>query len=134
MADRCTDAQLRERELAALELLANGHGSAASAHTLASRYGCSLRQARRYVTAAALDLCEPMTPHFLDVEASLVLYRLDLLCGRAMDAQDEAQSLRVLKAQASALAQYRRAVTVPVQRFRLKDQRPPTNDHQPLPF
>jgi hypothetical protein len=132
MADRSTDAELRGRELEALELLSQGYGSAATAQTLASRYSCSLRTARRYVSAAALDLCEPLTPHSLDVEASLVLYRLDLLCGRAMEAKDEAQSLRVLRAQATALAQLRRAVTVPVQRFRLRDQRPRAPDDCPF--
>ena len=123
MAERSTDAELRERELAALQLLATGAGSAFTAQTLAERYGCSLRQARRYVNVAALELCEPMVPSTLDSMAALALHRLDLISGRAMAAGDDSLAVRATKAHASALAQFRRALSAPSTRFRLPDRR-----------
>ena len=123
---RSSDAELRKRELDALELLASGAGSAFSAQTLAERYGVSLRQARRYVAAASFELVDPATPAELDRLAMLSLHRLDLVAGRAMAAGDEATAIRATRAHAAALAQFRRAITAPVTRFRL-----PTSRGQP---
>lgn len=138
---RATDAELRDREAAALELLAAGHGSALAAATLADRYGCSLRTARRYVAAASFELCDPATPAALDTLAMLALHRLSLLAGRAMAAGDEALAVRATRAEAAALAQFRRAITAPAVRFRLPDRRalargqPPDNPApDDLPF
>lgn len=119
---RASDAERLAREAAALELLAAGAGSALAAQTLAERYGVSLRQARRYVAAAALDLCDPATPHALDCAAMLSLHRLELIAGRAAMAGDDATAIRAGRAHAAALAQFRRAITAPATRFRL----PPT--------
>jgi hypothetical protein len=130
LADRCTDAQLRERELAALELLAAGSGSAFTAQALAERYGVSLRTARRYVSAASFELVDDATPAELDRQAMLSLHRLDLLAGRAMAAGDEALAIKATRAHSVALAQFRRAITAPAVRFRLRDQRAPPD----LPF
>jgi hypothetical protein len=133
---RSSDAELRKRELDALELLASGAGSAFSAQTLAERYGVSLRQARRYVAAASFELVDPATPAELDRLAMLSLHRLDLVAGRAMAAGDEATAIRATRAHAAALAQFRRAITAPVTRFRLPDSRvaPLGGDSAGLPF
>lgn len=122
--NRATEAQRRQREADALELLSTGAGSAFTAATLAERYGCSLRQARRYVAAASFELVEPATPAELDRLAMLALHRLDLVAGRAMAAGDEVLAVRATRAQAAALAQFRRAITAPAVRFRLADARP----------
>jgi hypothetical protein len=133
---RSSDAELRKRELDALELLASGVGSAFSAQTLAERYGVSLRQARRYVATASFELVDPATPAELDRLAMLSLHRLDLVAGRAMAAGDEATAIRATRAHAAALAQFRRAITAPVTRFRLPDSRaaPLGGDSAGLPF
>lgn len=133
---RCTDAELRQRELDALELLGAGVGSAFSAQTLAERYGVSLRQARRYVAAASFELCDAATPAELDRLAMLSLHRLDLVAGRAMAAGDDATAIRATRAHAAALAQFRRAITAPAVRFRLPDSRaaPLGGDSAELPF
>lgn len=123
MAARSTDAQLRERERAALELLSTGAGTAFAAAALAERYGVSLRQARRYVAAASFELCDDATPAELDRQAMLSLHRLDLIAGRAMAAGDEATAIRATRAHSVALAQFRRAITAPATRFRLRDLR-----------
>lgn len=123
MADRCTDAELKEREADALELLASGCGSAFAAATLAERYGVSLRQARRYVHVASFDLCDAATPAELDRLAMVSLHRLDLLAGRAMAAGDEATAIRATRAHAAALSQFRRAISAPAVRFRLPTSR-----------
>jgi hypothetical protein len=126
MADRCTDAELRARELAALELLAAGSGSAFTAQALAERYGVSLRTGRRYVTAASFELVEDATPAELDRQQMISLHRLDLLAGRAMAAGDEALAIKATRAHSVALAAFRRALNVPAgSRFRLRDQRAP---------
>jgi len=119
MAERCTDAERRQREQDALELLSSGAGSAFAAATLAERYGVSLRQARRYVSAASFELVDAATPHELDRQAMLSLHRLDLIAGRAMAAGDEALAVRATRCHAAALAQFRRAITAPQTRFRL---------------
>jgi hypothetical protein len=126
MAERATDAQRAARERDALELLSSGAGSAFAAATLAERYGVSLRQARRYVAAASFELCDAATPAELDRQAMLSLHRLDLIAGRAMAAGDEALAVRATRAHAAALAQFRRAISAPVTRFRL-----PTTQAQP---
>jgi predicted DNA-binding transcriptional regulator YafY len=130
LADRCSDAELRKRELAALELLATGAGSAFTAQTIAAQFGVSLRQARRYVQAASLDLVADANPAELDRQAMLSLYRLDLIAGRAMDVGDETLAIKATRAHSVALAQFRRAITAPAVRFRLRDQRAPPD----LPF
>jgi predicted DNA-binding transcriptional regulator YafY len=132
--NRATDRERREREATALELLSSGAGSAFTAQTLAERYGVSLRQARRYVAVAALELCEPATPLELDRQAMLSLYRLDLIAGRAMAAGDEATAIRATRAHSAALAQFRRAITAPSVRFRLPDTRAaPLSRQDPAP-
>lgn len=132
---RSSDAELRKRELDALELLASGAGSAFSAQTLAERYGVSLRQARRYVAAASFELVDPATPAELDRLAMLSLHRLDLVAGRAMAAGDEATAIRATRAHAAALAQFRRAITAPKTRFRLPTSRgQPAGDSETFPF
>jgi hypothetical protein len=121
---RCSDAELAEREAAALELLAVGTGTALTSQILAERYGVSVRQARRYVRAAALELHEPLTAAELDAQAAADLYRLDLIAGRAMVAGDEGLAIRATRAHASALAQLRKAIEpAGVQRIRLKTAR-----------
>lgn len=134
MADRATDAELRDRELAALELLATGAGSAFTAQALADRFGVSLRQARRYVAAASFELCDDATPAELDRQAMLSLHRLDLIAGKATAAGDDALAVRATRAHAAALAQFRKAITAPAVRFRLRDQRAPPDTTSELPF
>ena len=126
MADRSSDSERAAREGAALQLLSTGSGSAYAASLLAERYGVSLRQARRYVAAASFDLIGEVTPHSLDMSAGLALHRLDLIAGRAMESgapEDLALAIRATKAHASALAQFRRAITAPSTRFRLPTSR-----------
>ena len=133
MAERATDAQRAARERDALELLSSGAGSAFAAATLAERYGVSLRQARRYVAAASFELCDAATPAELDRQAMLSLHRLDLIAGRAMAAGDEALAVRATRAHAAALAQFRRAITAPVTRFRLPTTQAPPGAQEPVP-
>jgi hypothetical protein len=135
---RATDSERRDRECHALQLLSEGHGSASTALTLSQCYGVSLRQARRYVQAASFDLCEVCTPAELDRQGMLSLYRLDLIAGRAMEA-DPDLAVRATRAHAAALAQFRRAITAPAgTRFRLPDTRDapidPDPDTDSLPF
>jgi hypothetical protein len=136
MADRCTDAELRKREADALELLASGCGTAYSSQVLATRYGCSIRTARRYVQSASFELTEALTPSELDRQMLLVLHRLDLVSGKAAAAGDDALAVRASKAHASALAAFRRALSVPAgSRFRLPHGRAaPPGDGADLPF
>lgn len=136
---RATDAERRQREADALELLSAGAGSAFAAQTLSERYGCSLRQARRYVAAASFEVCEAASPHELDRLGMLAIHRLGLLAGRAMAAGDDAMAIRATRAEAAALAQFRRAITAPATRFRLADARPlargqppPAGDEMPF--
>ena len=132
---RATDAERVKREADALELLAAGVGSAFAVQTLASRYGVSLRQARRYVSAASFELCDPATPHALDSMAMLTLHRLDLLAGQAMAEGDHGMAVRASRAHAAALAQFRKAITAPATRFRLPPSGPPPPEpDDPLPF
>ncbi len=140
MPRRSTDPELARRVKAALELLSSGAGSAHSAAILASRYGVSLRTARRYVAAASFDLVEFCTPAELDRQAMLSLHRLDLVAGKCMESgtpEDLNMAIRATKAHASALAALRRAISVPAgTRFRLPTQAdvPGLNDSDPLPF
>lgn len=136
MAERCTDAQRKQREQDALEMLSSGAGSAFTAATLAERYGVSLRQARRYVAAASFELVDAATPHELDRQAMLSLHRLDLIAGRAMAAGDEALAVRATRCHAAALAQFRRAISAPQTRFRLPTTSTPDGevDTAELPF
>jgi hypothetical protein len=140
MANRAGDAELRARELAALELLSQGAGSAYAAAEMAARYGCSLRQARRYVSVAALELCGPLTPAALDSMAALTLHRLDAIAGRAAIDGETETAIKASRAHATALAQFRRAITAPAgTRFRLPDKRAgpvetDPNDPEELPF
>jgi hypothetical protein len=129
--NRATDAERVKREADALELLAAGVGSAFAVQTLASRYDVSLRQARRYVAAASFELVDEATPHALDTAAMLTLHRLDLLAGQAMAEGDHGMAVRASRAHAAALAQFRRAITAPVTRFRLPPTTAPPDD---LPF
>ena len=122
--DRCTAAELAEREGAALELLAAGTGSALTAATLSERFGVSLRQARRYVRMASFELHEPLTTAELDCQAAADLYRLDLIAGRALTAGEDALSIRATSAHARAVAQFRKAVEpAGPQRLRLRTSR-----------
>jgi hypothetical protein len=132
---RATDAERVKREADALELLAAGVGSAFAVQTLASRYGVSLRQARRYVSAAAFDLTGPMTPHAIDEMALIVLHRLDLVAGQAMAEGDTSTAVRASRAHAAALAQFRKAITAPATRFRLPPSGPlPPEPDESVPF
>ena len=121
---RCTDAALSDREAAALELLAAGSGTALAAQVLAERFGVSLRQARRYVQVAALELFEPLTPFALDQQAAADLFRLGMIAGRAAVAGDDALAIKATAAHARALTQFRRATDpVPLRRLRLRTAR-----------
>jgi len=128
---RSTDSEAAARIAAAAELLAAGTGSALTAQLLAERYGVSLRQARRYVAAGSFDVVDSATPAELDRQAMLSVYRLDLIAGRAMAAGDESTAIRATKAHAAALAQFRRAITAPVTRFRLPTTRSQETDKPP---
>ena len=122
--DRCTDAELAEREGAALELLAAGTGSALTAATLSERFGVSLRQARRYVRMASFELHEPLTTAELYCQAAADLYRLDLIAGRALTAGEDALAIRATAAHARAVSQFRKAVEpAGPQRFLLRTSR-----------
>ena len=122
MAARSTDRDRAKREAKALELLRSGAGSAYAADRLADLYGVSLRQARRYVSAASFELVDPATPCSLDSQAMLSLYRLDLIAGRAMAEGEPELAIKATRAHSAALAQFRRAITAPVTRFRLPSQ------------
>lgn len=137
MADRATDRERASREAAALELLSSGAGSAYAALQLAERYGVSQRQARRYVAAASFQLCDAATPSEIDRQCMLSLYRLDLIAGRAMAAEDHTLAIQATRAHSVALAQFRKAIEPGRQtRFRLPTQptAPGLDDPDSLPF
>ena len=115
---RATDREQGERVAAALVLLNDGKGSAYAAALLSSEFGVSLRQARRYVNLAALQLCEDLNPVELDQLASLSLHRLELIAGQSIAAGDNKMAIIATKAHISGLAQLRRAITSPT-KFRL---------------
>jgi hypothetical protein len=135
---RATDAERVKREAEALELLAAGYGSAFTAAELSRRHGVSHRQARRYVAAAAFELCDPvLSPHSLDSAAMLTLHRLDMIAGQAMagDDPDHDLAVKASRAHAAALAQFRRAISAPVTRFRLPPTVPPPDpEDETIPF
>ena len=133
---RATDAEFATRKEAALELLSAGAGTALTAQMLAERYDVSQRQARRYVAAAALDLCGEVTPHSLDQAMALSLHRLELIAGKAAIAGDDATAIRAGRAHAAALAQFSRALTVPEgTRFRLRTHNAAAGEEPaPAPF
>ena len=108
--DRATDAEVAEREAAALELLQAGTGTALSAQLIADRFDVSLRQARRYVRVAAFEALEPLTAVTLDCEVAIDLQRLDMITGRALAAGDEALAIKAMTARARAVAQFRRVL------------------------
>ena len=119
MARRSTDREQGERVAAALTLLNDGKGSAYAAALLSSEFGVSLRQARRYVNLAALQLCEDLNPVELDQLASLSLHRLELIAGQSIAAGDTKTAIIATKAHLSALAAFRRAISAPLTKFRL---------------
>jgi hypothetical protein len=119
VANRSTDKELSARVAAALQLLNDGKGSAYAAALLSSEYAISLRQARRYVNLAALELCNDLNPTELDTIAGLSLHRLELIAGRAMDSGENALAISATKAHLSAVAQLRRAISAPMTKFRL---------------
>jgi hypothetical protein len=63
----------------------------------------------------------------------LTLHRLDMIAGQAMagDTPDHDLAVKASRAHAAALAQFRRAITAPVTRFRLPPTTAPPDD---LPF
>ena len=133
MPRRSSRDELSRREAEALALLRQGAGTALTAETLADRHGCSLRQARRYVAVASLELVGELTPLALDQQAGTVLHRLDLVAGRAMLESDADLAIRASRAQAVALAQFRRAIQAPATRFRLPETPPePPPDNCPF--
>ena len=119
MARRSTDREQGERVAAALVLLNEGKGSAYAAALLSSEFGVSLRQARRYVNMASLELCEHLNPVELDQLASLSLHRLELIAGQSIAAGDTKLAITATKAHLSAVAQLRRAISAPLTKFRL---------------
>lgn len=134
---RSTDRERANREAEALALLSSGAGSAYAAQVLAERHGVSLRQGRRYVAAASFQLCDAATPAELDRQAMLSLHRLDLIAGRAMQAEDHTLAIQATRAHSVALAQFRKALEPGRQtRFRLPTQTdaPGLDDSKSLPF
>ena len=119
MANRATDRELSARVAAALEMLNDGKGSAYAAALLSSEYAISLRQARRYVNLAALELCNDLNPNELDQLATLSLHRLELIAGKAIESGENALAISATKAHLSAVAQLRRAISAPMTKFRL---------------
>ena len=116
---RATDKEQALRVSAALALLNDGKGSAYAAALLSSEFGVSLRQARRYVNMASLELCEDLNPVELDQLASLSLHRLELIAGQSIAAGDTKLAITATKAHLSAVAQLRRAISAPLTKFRL---------------
>lgn len=120
---RATDQQLSDRETEALELLSNGSGSAYAASLLSHKYQVSLRQARRYVSAAAPHLCEALTLENIEDQFGFALYRLELIAGRAMAESNSAEALQLAilatKAHTAALCQFHKALSATQTRCRL---------------
>ena len=117
--NRATDREQALRVSAALALLNDGKGSAYAAALIAAEYCLSLRQARRIVNLAALQLCNDLNPMELDTIAGLSLHRLELIAGRAMDSGEHALAISATRAHLNSIAQLRRAISAPMTRFRL---------------
>ena len=108
---RATKDQLSRREKEAMHLLSEGMGKAAVARHLASKHQLCLRQARRYVNTAALELmCEPLQVNNLDAGIALDLDRLDLLVESAMDEKDFKTAIQATKAHATLSIQRLKAL------------------------
>ena len=122
MTTRSTDQERVFRERVALEYLSDGAGSAYAAKHLADRFNVSLRQARRYVSAASFELVNACTPAELDRQMMLAIHRLDLIAGRAMSQGDRELAVKATQAGCAALSQFRRAISAPLTRFRLPSQ------------
>ena len=85
-----------------MELLSEGFGKAAVVRLLSEKHSLCLRQARRYVNSAALELmCEPFTTTNLDASIALDLDRLDLLTFQAMQNNETKTAIAATKAKAS---------------------------------
>jgi len=119
VANRATDRELSARVAAALQMLNDGKGSAYAAALLSSEYAISLRQARRYVNLAALELCNDLNPSELDSLATISLHRLELIAGQCLSDGEISLSIQATKAHLSAVAQLRRAISAPMTKFRL---------------
>ena len=120
--NRATDKEQGERVAAALAFLNEGKGSAYAAALLSSEFGVSLRQARRYVNLAALQLCEDLNPVELDQLASLSLHRLELIAGQSIAAGDNKTAITATRAHLNSIALLRRAISAPLTKFRLSTQ------------
>ena len=63
-----------------------------------------MRQARRYVQVAALELmAEPLSTLRLETDLALDLHRLDLLTDSAMDEGDKKTAISAIKARSSIM-------------------------------
>ena len=122
--DRCSVAELTERQTAAGELLIRCFSTSAASRAIAERYGVSLRQARRYTRIAALDRCGDGDVAALDIEILLIAENMSEDALAARDDGDRKTAAQIEKARAAMLTQFRKAVApVRPQRIRLPTAR-----------
>jgi hypothetical protein len=128
--DRCTDAELAERQAAAGDLLCRGFSTSAASRIVADRFGVSLRQARRYTRIAALERCSDSDSTELDLAILLIAENMAEDAMAARESGDRKAAAQIDKARAAVLTQFRKAVApVKPQRIRL-----PTARTKPEPF
>ena len=99
---RCERSELESRISAALSLLVEGYAPASISRQLAADFNVSIRQARRYVSAAQLDYFDaPLTRNELELGVALQIDRLDLISDRARQADDLKGEIAAIKAGAT---------------------------------
>ena len=90
-----TEARVKE----ALRLLIDGFTPASITRSLQAKHGVSIRQARRYTTAAQLDLFDaPMTRNELEFGLALQVERLDLIADKCSAGGDLKMEIQAIKA------------------------------------
>ena len=95
--NRCTADQFDQRVQAALRQLEDGSRPRAVARSLKEIYDVSLKQARRYVNIALLDLHEPITNNSLTQRIQNKLDHIEELSEAALQAGDTKTAMAAIK-------------------------------------
>ena len=95
--NRCTGAEFDRRIQVALHQLESGSRPRSVARSLKDKYNVSLKQARRYVNIALLDLHEPITNNSLTQRIQNKLDHIEELSEAALQAGDTKTAMAAIK-------------------------------------
>ena len=95
--NRCTGDEFDKRVQTALHQLESGSRPRSVARSLKDRYNVSLKQARRYVNIALLDLHEPITNNSLTQRIQNKLDHIEELSEAALQAGDTKTAMAAIK-------------------------------------